>query len=413
MAGITKNLFYSTLLTSAHYVFPLLVYPYVSRVLGVGNIGLVSFIDSIATYFILFSMMGISIVGVRETARARGDRARLGEAARSLLALNGLLTLACLVGMAAATILVPQLAQNWRMMLVGMSKLVFNLFLIEWIYRGLEDFRYVTLRSLAIRGLYVVGVFVFVRDAGDTLVYYVLTMLVVVVTAAVNMVRSRRLLSWTGPVSLRRYARPFFGFGMYTLLTTAYTTLNVAYLGFVTDATQVGYYATAMKLMSILISLYASFTAVMLPRMSSLAAEGEMERFGRYMRRSVVWMSLLTLPVIMAVEAYAPEVVWLLSGAGYEGAVVPIRVMMPFLLLVGLEQMLTMQALVPLGRDRAILSITAVAAVVGVALNIALVGRMGATGSAIVWAASETVLLLGASLALRSARIYGNIRQQC
>ena len=87
--------------------------------------------------------------------------------------------------------------------------------------------------------------------------------------------------------------------------------------------------------------------------------------------------------------------------------------MMPFLLLVGLEQMLTMQALVPLGRDRAILSITAVAAVVGVALNIALVGRMGATGSAIVWAASETVLLLGASLALRSARIYGNIRQQC
>lgn len=400
MAGITKNLLYSTLLTSAHYVFPLLVYPYVSRVLGVGNIGLVSFIDSIATYFILFSMMGISIVGVREVAKSRGDAAMLGLAARSLLWLNGLLTLLCLAGMAAATLAVPQLRGQWPMMLVGMSKLVFNLFLIEWFYRGLEDFRYITLRSLVIRGSYVAAVFLFVRDPGDTIVYYVLTMLVVVATALVNMARSRRVVRWRGRVSPGRYARSYFTFGFYSLLTTAYTTLNVAYLGFVADETEVGYYATAMKLMSILISLYASFTAVMLPRMSTLAAEGDMVRFRRYMRRSVLWVTAVTLPVIVAVELFAPEVVWLLSGPGYEGAVGPIRVMMPFLLAVGLEQLLTMQGLVPLGRDKAVSRITAAAAVVGVTLNIVLVGRMGAVGSAIVWAASEAVLLIGALLAL-------------
>ena len=76
------------MLVCANYLFPLAVYPYVSRVLGVAEIGLVSFIDSIATYFILFSMMGISILGIREVASASDDRERLGEVFRSLLVLN-------------------------------------------------------------------------------------------------------------------------------------------------------------------------------------------------------------------------------------------------------------------------------------------------------------------------------------
>ena len=69
MATIKKNFFYSSILTTANYIFPFLTYPYVSRVLGVNNIGICNFVDSIINYFILFSMMGISIVGIREIAK--------------------------------------------------------------------------------------------------------------------------------------------------------------------------------------------------------------------------------------------------------------------------------------------------------------------------------------------------------
>ena len=67
--GIRSNVVYSMLLTGITYLFPLIVYPYISRVLGVANIGLVGFIDSLVTYFILISMMGISVLGIREVAR--------------------------------------------------------------------------------------------------------------------------------------------------------------------------------------------------------------------------------------------------------------------------------------------------------------------------------------------------------
>ena len=77
MPSIKKNFLYSSILTTANYIFPFLTYPYVSRVLGVNNIGICNFVDSIVNYFILFSMMGIGIVGIREIAKAKNEKKRL------------------------------------------------------------------------------------------------------------------------------------------------------------------------------------------------------------------------------------------------------------------------------------------------------------------------------------------------
>ena len=68
MANIKKNFLYSCFLTTANYIFPLLTFPYVSRILGATNFGLCNFIDGIIDYFVLFSMMGIGLLGIREIA---------------------------------------------------------------------------------------------------------------------------------------------------------------------------------------------------------------------------------------------------------------------------------------------------------------------------------------------------------
>ena len=69
MASIKKNFLYSSILTTANYLFPFLTYPYVARVLGVTNVGICNFVDSIINYFIIFSMLGIGTVGIREIAK--------------------------------------------------------------------------------------------------------------------------------------------------------------------------------------------------------------------------------------------------------------------------------------------------------------------------------------------------------
>ena len=78
-SGIKRNFFFSSILTTANYVFPLLTYPYVSRVLGANGIGICNFVDSIVTYFLMFSMMGITILGIRETAINKKQTEKLSE----------------------------------------------------------------------------------------------------------------------------------------------------------------------------------------------------------------------------------------------------------------------------------------------------------------------------------------------
>lgn len=406
MSSLRKNILFNTVLTGAHYAFPLIVYPYVSRVLGVENIGLVGFIDSLATYFILFSMMGISIVGVREIAGCGEDRRLRKQVFMSLLSLHALVTVVAAAGMLVATFTVDQLREHADLMWVSVCKLIFNLFIIEWFYRGIEDFRFITIRSIVIRGLYVVAVFVFVRSETDTYIYYFLTMLVVAVTAIVNILSTGKFMI-PEKVSFRvfRFIKPFLILGVYELLMAAYTTLNTAFLGFVSNDTEVGYYTTAVKLISILSGIYISFSGVLLPRMSSFATTGDLYHFNNYFKKTFWIILCFSLPVIVLVEMFTPEVVMLLSGPGYEGAVAPLRIMMPFIAVLGIEQLITVQTLLPMRREKAILCIAFCGAATAILLNLLLVPSLGAIGSAWTWAAAETVILIAASVFLFSTRM--------
>ena len=77
MQSTKANIAYSLLLTLGNYIFPLLTYPYVSRVLGVTNIGICNYVDSIVNYFVLFSTLGILSVGIREIARSQHNKQQL------------------------------------------------------------------------------------------------------------------------------------------------------------------------------------------------------------------------------------------------------------------------------------------------------------------------------------------------
>ena len=110
MPSVKKNFLYSSILATANYIFPFILFPYVSRVLGVENNGKCSFIDSIVNYFILFSMMGVSIMGIREIAAHRNDRQQLTSSFSNLFLLNFLVTCIAVVLLLCATFFVPYLS---------------------------------------------------------------------------------------------------------------------------------------------------------------------------------------------------------------------------------------------------------------------------------------------------------------
>lgn len=397
MANIKKNFFYSSVLTTANYLFPMLTYPYVARVLGVDKIGLCNFADSIISYFLLFSMMGIGTVGIREIAKYRANQEKLNQAYSSLFTLNSITTIIAVIALLIATYCVPQLYANKELMFVGAVRLLMSYLQIEWLFKGLEDFKYITVRTLTIKVFYVIGVFLFVRTRSDYVIYFALYTLMVAVNAIINVWYARHFVHFTvKKISISPFIKSFFILGIYMFLTSLYNTFNVAFLGFTSNETQVGYYTTATKLYAILLSLFSAFTGVMLPRMSSLLAEGKKNEFNQLLHRSVNILMMFSTPLVYFSIVFAPQIIGVISGKGYEGAILPMRIAMPLMLIIGYEQILVIQTLMPLKKDRAILINSAIGAATGLLLNIIIVPCLQSVGSSIVWFLSECMVLISA-----------------
>ena len=397
MATLKKNIFYSGILTTANYIFPLITYPYVSRVLGVANIGACNFVDSIINYFLILSALGIGTVGIREIAKNKGNKPDLQKTFSQLFTINTISTTIALAVLLIAMHTVPKLQENYDLMWIGVLKLVFNYLLIEWFFKGLEDFKYVTNRTIFVRCLYVLSVFVFVRTTNDVSIYYFLTSATIVVNAIINLVYARRFIKFKLCFSsLKEQTKSVCTLGVYNILTSLYTTFNVAYLGFVSSETQVGYYTTSTKIHTIILMAFTAVTGVMMPRMASILSQKRYSEYVRLIKKSVLILFVFSIPCVIIIEVFAPLIIKIIAGSGYEGAILPLRIIAPLVLIIGIEQILITQSLMPMGKDKAVLINSIIGAIIGIAANLILVPYLASIGSAIVWLLSEIAVMLSA-----------------
>lgn len=380
-------------MTISTYIMGFITFPYISRVFGVERLGLINFVDNAISYFLLFASMGIGVLGVREIAATKDEVAKRDKVFANLLGLNLWFTLIVLSIYVLMINCVPKFEQYVSLFYVGAAKIFFTTFLVEWFYSGIEDFRYITLRSIAVKLLYVLAVFVFVREPDQYLLYFALTVGVVVVNAVINILYCRRYvtLRFADMFSLC-YLRKNVVLGIYSVMTSMYLTFNVMYLGLVADTTQVGYYTTAFKLYSVVLGLFSAFTSVMLPRISALLAEDDHERFRYLINKSFIAVARFSIPLILCSVVLARQIIYLLSGPGYDGAVLPMQIIMPAILLVGIAQILAIQVLLPLKRDRVLLMASVAGAFVSIFINVFVVPRLLSIGSALVLIGAEATV---------------------
>ena len=400
MASVKKNFSYNLILTFCNYLFPLLTYPYVSRVLGVEKIGTCNFVDGIINYFVLFSALGIGSYGVREIAKCKDDVERRSYVFSNLIAINILGTVLALAILIAGTLWLPSLQSYRDFLWIGVVKLIFSMFLIEWFFQGMSEFKYITIRSVLVRFIYVIAIFIFVHTKEDVVLYYGLTVGTVVINAVVNWNFSRRyrFLSFRN-LNVKLFIVPVLVFGYYRILTSMYTSFNLVFLGFVSGDTEVGYFSTATKLYTILMGVFTAFTTVMVPKVSELLASGEKEKLQIMANKTFSLLSILSLPIILFSLFCADDIILILSGPGYEGAYIPFRIVIFLLLIIGMEQIVIQQFLMASTSNKSVFNVSTTGALVGIILNILLTPYLGAVGSAISWGLSElSVLLVGLHL---------------
>lgn len=395
MSKLKNNILFSSLLTTSNYLFPLLTFPYITRTLGVDKIGVCNWVDGIIQYFVIFSMLGVSILGVREVASTRQDKNQLNSVFSSLLVINLITTIIALLILFFLINHIGDFYEYRTLFYIGSAKLFFNFLSIEWFYKGIENFKYITYRSIFIKVIYVIAVFVFIKQPDDYYIYYILTVSSIVISSLINIIYSNKYVQFRlNELKFRRLIKPYFFLGIYLVMNSVYSTFNVAYLGIVSGVKDVGYYTTATKIFMIILSVYSAFTGVLMPRISNLISNKNSNEIYVLINKSFSVLYSIAFPLIFICYFFSPEIIQIIGGPEFNESIRLLQLSLPIILIGGIEQILVIQLLLPFKADKSIIYNSIVSVIVGVSSGYFLINMFGCKGASYAWLVTEFCILL-------------------
>lgn len=405
--SVKKNFIMNAILTISSFVFPFITFPYISRVLLPEGIGRVSLAISVIAYFNMFAQLGIPTYGVKACAKVRDNKTELTRTAHELFLINIIMTLVSYVGLIIAIICIPKIREEKTLYLIVSMTILLSAIGMEWLYRALEEYTYITIRSIAFKLIAVIAMFLLVNKQNDYIVYAAISVFASSASYIWNFLKAKEFIDykWLGNYDLKRHMKPVLIFFALACAATVYTNLDNVMLGFMKTDADVGYYNTAVKIKTALVCLITSLGTVLLPRASYYIENGNVDEFKRISAKAMHFVVLAAIPVTVFFVLFAREGILFISGEAFEGAILPMQLIMPTVLFIGITNIIGIEVMVPTGREKLVLYSTIVGAVIDLILNAILIPRYAAVGAAIGTLAAEFAVLLFQIISIKGESI--------
>ena len=391
--SIKINFFFNILLNISKVLFPLITAPYIARVLEPDGVGLFNFSNVYAGYFALFAALGIPMYGIREVAKIRDDPKELNKFVSEVISISVVSTILCTLAYLISIFSISQLNENSIIFLVAGILLYTTPFRIDWFFSGKEEFGYITIRSLIIKTLSIIALFLFVHQKTD-LIYYII---INVCSLVINEI-------WNYVMLYKAGIRPYFTLsGMHhikpicilfasVVAASIYTVLDTIMLGFMTDYSQVGFYNSAQHISKSLLPIATSLATVTMPRLSYYFKDAKWDQINDLVKKSISAISFLSFPISFGVICIAPEFVPLFYGEHFVKAIYPLQIIMGVVIAIGFSNLFGTQILLGLGKDKILLLTIIVGTVSNFTLNIFLIPHYGAIGASIASLIAEVLV---------------------
>lgn len=396
--SIRVNFIYNMIGTVSGILFPMITFPYVSRVIMAEGIGQVQFYSSIINYVVLLTSLGIPMYATREIARVRDNIADLSRTTIEIISLNLILNI---IGYAAIFVMcftIDQVMQNIPLFLLLSTSIVLTTIGCPWFFSGVEDFKYITIRGLIIRVICIVLLFLFVKDKDDLMYYAAYTIFGSIGNNILNFIRLRKYVRLdtfkVRELKIWRHLKPAFAIFVFNLVTSIYVNLDKVMVGFLSNNESVGYYTAASTLSHILLTAVTSLGAVMLPRLSNLVKQGDMDSFHRLSKKSYNFIVTMSLPICGGLIILAPSLIRIFCGESFTPAIPTLQIISPIIVAIGISNLIGIQVLYPLGKIKIVTISTLVGAIINCTLNFLLIPKYAQNGAAIATVCAEICVTL-------------------
>lgn len=391
--SLAKNSLFNMIYMMLNIVFPLITSMYVSRILMPEGVGKVAYAQNITSYFIMFASLGLPRYGVREIAKRRDDPKKRNQLFTELLIINAVTT-----GISVAAFLLfvfgRSAAFDRRLMLCCGLQLFFNFINIDWLYDGLEEYRYFAYRSAIVKVFSLILVFVLVREPNDYFLYAFISSFALAGNYIFNVLHARRYvkLDFSGLHFIKHFY-PLFLLGVTLFFSSIYSYLDITMLGMFGGEVETGLYSNGVKIVNLISCLSASISSVFLPRLSYYY-ETDRQKFDELIQKGVKVLSFFSFPISFGLFILAPYMVDFMYGPEFAGCSAIVRVLAVLVLVKSFGDLLCYQTSIATGNEKQRLWASILASVINFSLNFMLIPIIGGVGAAIASAFSETGLNL-------------------
>lgn len=368
--SITKNVIYKILLNFFNIIVPLIIGPYSYRVLGKDSMGLLAKGEAIYNYFLILAAFGIYQYGLREISRLRNDKVKLQKVFTSLFIIGILSNLTVLtIYIVFSYISFGYTPKFLVLMMYGIS-LIGNLFFVEWANEALENYDFITIKTMIIKVVYLICLFTFVKKPSDFVIFALLVNLSNFLNYFVSFMYIKKSIGFDFQnIELTKHIR-------FLLMTLIMSNANILYTQLdrlMLPELVLANYTLPQSIALMINALILSIVYVTIPRLSNMLGNNDEVAYLNLLNRVSETLCAFLFPCSIGILVLAPEIVILFGGNQYFEAIMPLRIFAVFMIILGFESILNNQVLYVKGSEKKLVKFILIGGVINVIFNFTLI----------------------------------------
>ena len=392
MASLKKNFIYQTGYQVLATALPLITTPYINRVLGAEQLGTYTYVANIANYFTIFAMLGFNNYGSKMIAATKHNE---NELAHTFSSIRKLQCLMATVVVAIYLLFISLCIPEHKSLYFIESLWIINCFIdINWFFWGMEKVKLTVNRSLIIKLITLLGVFIFVRSRNDILIYAFILVIGTILSDIYLISQVKKYVKGTKTTFYEMIAhiKPCIALFIPIVAMSIYQQMDKTMLGVLSTYEQVGYYSSADKIVNIPLGIITGLGTVSLPRIVSLISENKIMEYKKVVEKSISLVMFMCSAIAFGILAVSQEFVPLFFGREFLPCVSLVSFLTFVIFFKAISTVLVNQILIPNDNEKYYIISVFIGAFINLILNYSLIRKFDAVGAVYATLISELIV---------------------
>lgn len=318
--SILTNSLYKVCLDLLRIIIPIISMPYIYRVFNPEIMGNLEFSLSISNYFFLFAGFGVYTFGLREVSRVRNDNEKRNKLFTSLFLISTISTiLVCFFYLVYIYIEFNKEVVLKNMLLINGIQLASYIFYIEWINEAFENYRFISYKSIIVKLLNLICLFLFIKNSNDYYRYLLLINVFIFINNFISFIYINKYINFNfKKIEIKKYLIPLATILFISNINMFYTQLDRIALGFyANNVEQVAYYGVARNIMQVLMTVLMAAIIVTMPRLSFYLGQGDKKSYENLFNRVFPFVYAMLFPIGIGIIVLSREIALFFGGESY------------------------------------------------------------------------------------------------